>query len=119
MMGVRVWLVGSTVAALLATAALVVVQFSRSSPPPPVSALPPPPPIISIVVPADPAPPPVVRRPRPKLLVNDPATLGDRARTIAAKNELKAYVARGEGFDSDRRMLRALCRQLGDMSCVN
>lgn len=51
--------------------------------------------------------------------INDSATSGDRQKATAAKNALKAKIASGKGTDADSRMLRALCRQLGDMSCVN
>jgi hypothetical protein len=51
--------------------------------------------------------------------INESATSGDRQKATAAKNALKAKIASGKGTDSDSRMLRALCRQLGDMSCVN
>ncbi len=47
------------------------------------------------------------------------ATSGDRSQQTAVKNALKAKVASGKGSDQDKRLLRALCRQLGDMSCVN
>ena len=47
------------------------------------------------------------------------ATSGDRSQQTAVKNALKAKVASGKGTDQDKRLLRALCRQLGDMSCVN
>jgi len=47
------------------------------------------------------------------------ATSGDRSQQTAVKNALKAKVASGRGSDQDKRLLRALCRQLGDMSCVN
>lgn len=52
---------------------------------------------------------------------NEPngATSGDRSQQTAVKNALKAKVASGKGTDQDKRLLRALCRQLGDMSCVN
>jgi pSer/pThr/pTyr-binding forkhead associated (FHA) protein len=36
---------------------------------------------------------------------------------IAEKNRLKAKVASGDSTDSERRYLRALCRQLNDSSC--
>jgi len=44
--------------------------------------------------------------------------LGDRVQLTRQKNALKGKVASGNATDADRRMLRALCRQLGDMSCV-
>lgn len=44
--------------------------------------------------------------------------LGDRAKLMNAKNALKAKVASGAGTDADKRLLRGLCRQLGDMSCI-
>ncbi len=45
--------------------------------------------------------------------------LGDRAKLTASKNHLKSKVASGKATDKDKAWLRALCRQLGDMSCVN
>ncbi len=50
--------------------------------------------------------------------VKDEATTGDRAKQIAAKNALKAKVARGQASDQEKRLLRALCRQYGDMGCA-
>jgi pSer/pThr/pTyr-binding forkhead associated (FHA) protein len=44
---------------------------------------------------------------------------GDRTKLTSAKNYLKSKVASGKASDSDKRQLRALCRQLGDMSCAN
>lgn len=52
----------------------------------------------------------------------DPKALaaeGDRAKLAAAKEMLKARVLDGGGSDSERRLLKALCRQLGDTSCAN
>lgn len=51
--------------------------------------------------------------------VKDMAQSGDRQKQTSAKNALKAKAASGKASDSDLRMLKALCRQLGDMSCVN
>jgi pSer/pThr/pTyr-binding forkhead associated (FHA) protein len=51
--------------------------------------------------------------------VKDLAQSGDRAKLTAAKNSLKGKAASGKASDADLRMLKALCRQLGDMSCVN
>ena len=51
--------------------------------------------------------------------VAEKATSGDRAAQIAAKNALKAKVAAGKGTPRDKRLLRALCRQYNDPSCVN
>ncbi|GMV12434.1 MAG: FHA domain-containing protein [Polyangiaceae bacterium] len=51
--------------------------------------------------------------------VKDLAQSGDRAKLTSAKNALKAKAASGKASDSELRMLKALCRQLGDMSCVN
>ncbi|MCC6213625.1 MAG: FHA domain-containing protein [Polyangiaceae bacterium] len=45
--------------------------------------------------------------------------LGDRAALTRQKNALKAKVQTGKASDAEARMLRALCRQLGDLSCVN
>ena len=50
--------------------------------------------------------------------VAEGATSGDRAKMTAAKNALKAKVASGKATDNEQRMLRGLCRQLGDMSCA-
>jgi ABC transport system ATP-binding/permease protein len=49
------------------------------------------------------------------------ATVGsaghEMAQILAKKNELKIKVASGNSTDSERRYLRALCRQLNDASC--
>ena len=39
------------------------------------------------------------------------------AQNLAKKNQLKAKVATGNSTDQERRLLRALCRQLNDTSC--
>jgi ABC transport system ATP-binding/permease protein len=44
---------------------------------------------------------------------------GERQKNIALKNALKAKVQSGKGTEQDARLLRALCRQLGDMSCAH
>lgn len=44
------------------------------------------------------------------------ATSGDRAKLTALKNSLKS---KSNPSDQEKRMLRGLCRQLGDMSCAN
>jgi hypothetical protein len=49
----------------------------------------------------------------------DDATSGDRAKMTGVKNALKAKVAGGKASDQEKRTLRGLCRQLGDMSCAN
>jgi hypothetical protein len=49
----------------------------------------------------------------------DGKDLGDRQKLTIQKNSLKSKAASGKASDSDMRMLKALCRQLGDMSCVN
>jgi len=41
----------------------------------------------------------------------------EMAQILAKKNELKTKVASGNSTDSERRYLRALCRQLNDASC--
>jgi hypothetical protein len=41
----------------------------------------------------------------------------EMAQILAKKNELKIKVASGNSTDSERRYLRALCRQLNDASC--
>ncbi len=48
-----------------------------------------------------------------------PDDLGDRAKLKAHKDGLKSKVASGKASDREKAMLRALCRQLGDGSCVN
>jgi hypothetical protein len=45
--------------------------------------------------------------------------LGDRQALTRSKDALKSKVASGKATDKEKRYLRALCRQLGDMSCVN
>lgn len=50
--------------------------------------------------------------------VKESATSGDRSQMTAAKNALKAKVASGKASDQEQRLLRGLCRQLGDMSCA-
>lgn len=68
--------------------------------------------------------PEVAPKPKPSATesgpdVKDLAQSGDRAKLTAAKNSLKGKAASGKATDADLRMLKALCRQLGDMSCVN
>lgn len=87
------------------------------------------------IVLADPIDPPERRMPEPSTPVPEvtesaeqpakrsdlieKATSGDRGKLTAAKEALKKRVASGNGTDSEARMLRALCRQLGDESCAN
>ncbi|MCK6536447.1 MAG: hypothetical protein L6Q84_26045 [Polyangiaceae bacterium] len=47
------------------------------------------------------------------------AAQGDRASQTRAKEILKARVLDGGASDSERRMLKALCKLLGDQSCVD
>jgi pSer/pThr/pTyr-binding forkhead associated (FHA) protein len=47
------------------------------------------------------------------------ATSGDRRQAIAAKNALKTKVANGTATEQEIRLLRALCRQLSDTSCID
>lgn len=47
------------------------------------------------------------------------AAQGDRASQTRAKEILKARVLDGGASDSERRMLKALCRLLDDQSCVD
>lgn len=47
------------------------------------------------------------------------AAQGDRASQTRAKEILKARVLDGGASDPERRMLKALCKLLGDQSCVN
>lgn len=61
-------------------------------------------------------PKPTGTEPGPGLEEKD---LGDRQKLTAHKNSLKGKAAAGKATDSELRMLKALCRQLGDMSCVN
>lgn len=44
---------------------------------------------------------------------------GARTTLTRMKNELKVKLASGKASESEKRMLRALCRQLGDRSCMN
>jgi pSer/pThr/pTyr-binding forkhead associated (FHA) protein/uncharacterized membrane protein len=70
-----------------------------------------------------PKPTATAAKPKPTATENasekEGATSGDRAKMTASKNALKAKVAGGSASDNEKRLLRALCRQLGDMSCVN
>lgn len=50
--------------------------------------------------------------------VKNDALSGEREKMTASKNALKAKVASGKASDQEKRMLRGLCRQLGDMSCA-
>ncbi len=47
----------------------------------------------------------------------DLVTSGDYTKLEQAKALLKSKVSTGTATDQDKRMLRALCRQLGDMTC--
>jgi len=53
----------------------------------------------------------------------DPATNGgqdtDRSKLLAAKATLQQKVRSGQASDRDLKMLRAVCKQLGDASCSN
>ncbi len=60
-----------------------------------------------------------VPAPAPKTTSSTPDDLGDRAKLKAHKDGLKSKVASGKASDSEKRMLKALCRQLGDGSCSN
>jgi hypothetical protein len=51
--------------------------------------------------------------------VQDLATSGDRGNLVQAKNNLQAKARSGQASERDLKMLRALCRQLGDTSCSN
>jgi pSer/pThr/pTyr-binding forkhead associated (FHA) protein len=51
--------------------------------------------------------------------VQDDAMSGDRAKVARAKAALEQKAASGRATEQDLRMLRALCRQLGDSSCSN
>jgi ABC transport system ATP-binding/permease protein len=71
-------------------------------------------------------PAPIKKEPKPPATkeapagpnVKDDATSGNRAQMTAAKNSLKAKVAAGKATEQEQRLLRGLCRQLGDMSCA-
>ena len=54
-----------------------------------------------------------------KASAQDDATSGDRAKLARAKTQLQQKVNSGGATEQDVRMLRALCRQLGDRSCSN
>jgi pSer/pThr/pTyr-binding forkhead associated (FHA) protein len=56
---------------------------------------------------------------QPSSGTKDLATSGDRASQTRAKTLLQSKVRQGTATDQDKRMLRALCRQLGDASCSN
>lgn len=47
----------------------------------------------------------------------EPASSNELAQVLARKNALRAKVAAGTATDQERRLLRALCRQLNDTSC--
>ncbi len=70
-------------------------------------------------------PPPTASYPKqptpPATTGKSPSTndLGDRGKLTSYKNALKSKVASGKASDKEAAMLRALCRQLGDMSCAN
>lgn len=66
-----------------------------------------------------PAPAPKETTTKPQSGGTSPDDLGDRAKLTSYKNSLKAKAASGKASDGDLKMLRALCRQLGDMSCAN
>jgi len=49
----------------------------------------------------------------------DLATSGDRSKLLQAKSLLQQKASAGTASDRDLKMLRALCKQLGDASCSN
>ncbi len=49
----------------------------------------------------------------------DLATSGDRTKLLQAKSLLQQKASAGNASDRDLKMLRALCKQLGDASCSN
>lgn len=55
----------------------------------------------------------------PKKSLQDMATSGDRDQLLKAKAAYAARVRAGTATDQDRKMLRGICRQLGDPSCSN
>jgi pSer/pThr/pTyr-binding forkhead associated (FHA) protein len=57
--------------------------------------------------------------PAPRTSTQDDATSGDRAKLVRAKATLQAKASSGRATEQELRMLRALCRQLGDASCSN
>jgi len=57
--------------------------------------------------------------PAPRANVQEDAMSGDRAKLARAKAALQQKAASGRATDQELKMLRALCRQLGDSSCSN
>jgi ABC transport system ATP-binding/permease protein len=55
----------------------------------------------------------------PKSNVQEDAMSGDRAKLARAKTALQQKASSGRATEQELRMLRALCRQLGDFSCSN
>ncbi len=49
----------------------------------------------------------------------DLMTSGDRSKLLQAKNQLLTRQRSGQASDKELRLLRALCKQLGDASCSN
>jgi pSer/pThr/pTyr-binding forkhead associated (FHA) protein len=49
----------------------------------------------------------------------DLATSGERTKLVQAKSMLQAKAQSGQATDRELKMLRALCKQLGDASCSN
>jgi pSer/pThr/pTyr-binding forkhead associated (FHA) protein len=51
--------------------------------------------------------------------VREMATSGDREQLLKAKAQLQAKVSQGTATEADKKLLRGLCKQLGDASCSN
>jgi ABC transport system ATP-binding/permease protein len=65
--------------------------------------------------------PAIKKEPKPAPDVTGPKedpTSGDRKVLTATKNALKAKAAAGKATEQEQKILRGLCRQLGDMSCA-
>jgi pSer/pThr/pTyr-binding forkhead associated (FHA) protein len=57
--------------------------------------------------------------PPPSGNAQDLATSGDRGKLVQAKSLLQIKAQNGQASERELKMLRALCRQLGDASCSN
>jgi hypothetical protein len=58
------------------------------------------------------------RIPAPAPTTRKMAASGNLAQLTAAKDSLKAKIASGSASQQEKKLLRALCRQLGDTSCA-
>jgi hypothetical protein len=68
-------------------------------------------------------PPPKTEAPAetaaPSASADSDAAAADRAKLAKDKNDLKAKVAAGKATEADKKMLKALCRELGDIGCAH